>query len=218
MNNRSRFTWIGGLLLCAAAFFIGRSFFPGVLKVVLTVAAIGVALIAVVIAFFIIRAIKKSNDPANVARRERDAILSKGRSHLVKLRSMAMSIGDEEVRAVSNEICSSVDLILTTLKEQPENIPAVRQFFNYYLPTMGNILTKFVRVEKSGVPMKDMPANAVSCLRDIKTAMDKQYANLFDDDILDLTVEMDALTLACKRDGLLADDDFGQPAPVNLTL
>ena len=36
--------------------------------------------------------------------------------------------------------------------------------------------------------------------------MEKQYKNLFEDDALDLTVEMNALLLACKRDGLLPDE------------
>jgi len=37
--------------------------------------------------------------------------------------------------------------------------------------------------------------------------MEKQYSSLFDDDKLDLTVDMEALTLACKRDGLLDEEE-----------
>jgi hypothetical protein len=37
--------------------------------------------------------------------------------------------------------------------------------------------------------------------------MEKQYNSLFDDDKLDLTVDMEALTLACKRDGLLEKEE-----------
>ena len=210
---------MGGLLLCAAVFFLGRSFFPSILKTILTIAAIGMVLIVAVIAVFVIRALQKSNSPEAVAKRERDGILAKGRSHLVQLRSMAMTVKDEQVKALSNEICGSVDLILKTLKSQPENIPSVRQFFNYYLPTMGNILTKFVRVEQSGVPMKDMARNAAACLGDIKLAMEKQYANLFEDDILDLSVEMEALSIACRRDGLISEDGMDIASEgINLTL
>ena len=38
--------------------------------------------------------------------------------------------------------------------------------------------------------------------------MEKQYNNLFEDDILDLTVEMKILTQMCKKDGLLTEADF----------
>ena len=39
--------------------------------------------------------------------------------------------------------------------------------------------------------------------------MEKQHDGIFDDDVLDMSVEMEALTTACKRDGLLTDEDFG---------
>ena len=218
-DNRSQFSWMGGLLACAAVFFLGRSFFPSILRTILTIAAIGMLLIVVIIAVFVIRALQKSNTPEAKAKKEQDSILAKGRSHLVQLRSMTMTIKDEQVRAKSSEGCGAVDSILKTLKSQPEDIPAVRQFFNYYLPTMGNILTKFVKVEQSGVPMGDMGKNAVSCLEDIKKAMDRQYANLFEDDMLDLSVEMEALSIAVRRDGLIPDEGFEMGAePINLTL
>lgn len=218
-DNRSQFSWMGGLLVCAVLFFVGRSFFPSILKTILTIAAIGMLIIVAVIAVFVIRALQKSNTPEAKQKKERDAILAKGRSHLVQLRSMAMTIKSEQVRSISNEVCEAVDGILKTLKSQPEDIPAVRQFFNYYLPTMGNILTKFVKVEQSGVPMRDMEKNAVSCLTDIRTAMERQYANLFEDDMLDLSVEMEALSIAVRRDGLLPDESIELAAsPINLTL
>lgn len=52
----------------------------------------------------------------------------------------------------------------------------------------------------------ELAGPVMECLGNIKSAMDKQYQNLFEDDKLDLTVEMEALTLACKRDGLLDSD------------
>ncbi|MBR2504054.1 MAG: hypothetical protein IKB62_08020, partial [Oscillospiraceae bacterium] len=62
--------------------------------------------------------------------------------------------------------------------------------------------------EESGVPAENIAESTVKCLEDIKKATEKQYAALFDDDILDMSVEMEALTIACKRDGLLTDGDF----------
>ena len=49
--------------------------------------------------------------------------------------------------------------------------------------------------------------------------MDKQYENLFQSDFLDMTVEMEAMTMACKRDGLLTEEELSSPdSEVNLTL
>ena len=45
-------------------------------------------------------------------------------------------------------------------------------------------------------------------LDDMKIAFEKQYKSLFSGDMLDLTVEIEAMTIACKRDGLLSEEDF----------
>ena len=84
----------------------------------------------------------------------------------------------------------------------------MRPFFNYYLPTLEKILIKYKEIESSGVPTEEITQSTITCLEDIKMAMEKQYNNLFENDILDLTVEMEVLTQICKRDGLLTDADF----------
>ena len=84
----------------------------------------------------------------------------------------------------------------------------VRQFLNYYLPTLASILSKYAHLEESGVPAEEEARRTQEFLQDIGGAMDKLYAGLFDDDKLDLAVEMETLTLACKRDGLIVGEEF----------
>ena len=150
---------------------------------------------------------------------EQEEILKKGRSNLSQLRIMAMRVRSTPIRTKATTICGSVEKILNVLREKPESIPAVRQFLNYYLPTLGEIITKYERVERSGVDLQDMTAKVSEYLDKIAAAMDKQYENLFQSDFLDMTVEMEAMTMACKRDGLLSDEEFTAPdSEVNLTL
>ena len=150
---------------------------------------------------------------------EQEEILKKGRSNLSQLRIMAMRVRSTPIRTKATAICGSVEKILNVLREKPESIPAVRQFLNYYLPTLGEIITKYERVERSGVDMQDMTAKVSEYLDKIDAAMDKQYENLFQSDFLDMTVEMEAMTMACKRDGLLTEEELSSPdSEVNLTL
>lgn len=150
---------------------------------------------------------------------EQEEILKKGRSNLSQLRIMAMRVRSTPIRTKATAICGSVEKILNVLREKPESIPAVRQFLNYYLPTLGEIITKYERVERSGVDMRDMTAKVSEYLDKIAAAMDKQYENLFQSDFLDMTVEMEAMTMACKRDGLLTEEELSSPdSEVNLTL
>ena len=45
-------------------------------------------------------------------------------------------------------------------------------------------------------------------LNHIQSAFGRQYDSLFAGDLLDLSVEIEVMTYACKRDGLLPDADF----------
>ena len=99
-----------------------------------------------------------------------------------------------------------IDKILQTLREKPDKIPNTRQFFNYYLPTLKEVLNKYKRIEDSGVEHTDMTRKVSNYLTDCKNAMDKQYEGLFANDILDMTVDMEAMKQAVKRDGLASEE------------
>ncbi|MBO4289659.1 MAG: 5-bromo-4-chloroindolyl phosphate hydrolysis family protein [Lachnospiraceae bacterium] len=139
---------------------------------------------------------------------EQENILSKGRTNLLELRKIITKIKDPEIHQMSNEICDVNEKILKTLREKPDKIPQVRQFLNYYLPTLGEILVKYERIERSGVPAQKSEEKVEKYLVDIKKAMEKQYENLYDDDKLDLSVEMEAMTMAAKSDGLISDENY----------
>lgn len=208
----SKLSGIGGILCLAGAialFLFLRRFFPVLSTVFLVIAGIALLLVILLVVLVIVFSRQKPEEKESAkALADVNAVLSKGRSNLMELRRLEMRVKDSRIRRLSEEICRIIDRILRTLKEQPEDIPAVRQFLNYYLPTLGSILLKYVRLEESGVPVAEITENTISCLGDIKAAMERQYANLFENDMLDLSVEMEALTLACKRDGLLTDEDF----------
>ena len=210
MKNNSSLGIIGfGAVIAAVLFFTAKGLFPvltGVLKAFLGIVVVGVIVIVVAVIYFAFR--KSDAKDAENAKAKDNSQLAKGRSSLMELRNIGLRIKNSEVRALNEDICKTVDKILSTLKKQPEDIKKLRQFFNYYLPTLTNILKKFVAIEESGVPAENIVHSTINCLGDIKKATEKQYAALFDNDMLDMSVEMEALTVACKRDGLLTDSDF----------
>ena len=182
------------------------STFAAVLRTGVVVAVILVALLVALVMFFAFWKPKATD--SEIAAGESAKTLAKGRSNLLELRQLIMRIKNQQIRRLSEEICETMDKIIRALGEQPKNMQRTRQFFNYYLPTMGEILRKYRVLEESGIPASDTTESVISSMEVIRTAMDKQYANLFDNDILDLTVEMDVLKQMCQRDGLLAEEDF----------
>lgn len=196
-----------GLIGIVILFFSAHHLFPSLTTVFLIIMGIVLLLLALLVALVVFFAFRKPKGTSGkTTGGDIETILSKGRSNLLELRQLTMRLKNQQVRSLSEDVCSAIDKILKTLKEQPEDIPAVRQFFNYYLPALGGILLSFLRLEKSGVPAADTTEKVIACLSDIRAAMEKQYVNLYNNDKLDLTVEMEVLRQMCKQDGLLAED------------
>ena len=221
-DNSSGLLGFIGLVGALIAFFVLRQFFPSLANALLFVGGIALLLLVLLVVVVMYFALKK---PKKGSSQERDAvnrqILAEGRKNLMQLRCLSMEVKDSGVRTISVETCGVIEKILKELKEQPENIADVRQFLNYYLPTQGKILKKYVHLETNGIPSGELREHTRGYLTEIKQAMEKQYKNLFEDDLLDLSVEMKALTLACKRDGLLTEEDFKlqeEEAGIRLTL
>jgi 5-bromo-4-chloroindolyl phosphate hydrolysis protein len=169
------------------------------------IAAVIILVLIGLVIYFSVTGTKEKNDPDSPS-----AVLSKARADLMELRRMQVQIKNRGIANLCRELTDIGEKILAALKQKPNVVSDTRQFLNYYLPTLGKILTSYVRLEESGSMTEELQNNTVTHLGEIKKAMEKQYSSLFDDDKLDLTVDMEALTLACKRDDLLDDKESGE--------
>lgn len=142
---------------------------------------------------------------------EESAVINNGRQDLMAIRRKLVTIKNNEIRTKGNTVCSTMDRVFKILREKPEKIPNTRQFLNYYIPTVGKVISKYQRMEANGVPTGDMTEKMKKFLDDVNVAMDQQCTHLYEDDKLDMSVNMEAMTMAIKRDGLLDENDF----PVN---
>ena len=204
-DNRSGITGILGIAVCAGLFLTARKFFPSLATLMLWLAGIAAVVIVVLIGlviYFSVTGSKEANDPNRPA-----AVLSKARADLMELRRMQVKVKERDILSLCREITDTGERILSALKQKPDAVSDARQFLNYYLPTLGKILTSYVRLEESGSLTDELKNSTATHLGEIRKAMEKQYNSLFDEDKLDLTVDMEALTLACKRDGLLDEEN-----------
>jgi len=141
---------------------------------------------------------------------EQNKLLTSGKKTVSEIRNRLAAVQDPGIRESGSSICSTCDKIFKTLAEQPKSITAARQFLTYYLPTINLVLEKYLKVEKSGTDSGKMTVKVSNYLKDINKALDTFYTKLFEDDKLDLTVEMEAMTMAVKRDGLITDNELMQ--------
>lgn len=207
-ENKSGIFGLLSIIGCFAAFFVLKKLFPALATVLLIGAVLFVLVMIAVVILVIIWAFRKPEDELEPSASKQTAFLQKeGRKVLIEIRRTVMKLKNQEIRLQSEKICETANKIIGEVKNHQENISGVRKFFDYYLPTLGKILKNYEKLESAGVVKEETTQSTIQCLAEIQMAMDKQYENLFDKMELDLTVEMEVLSMICKRDGLIPDED-----------
>lgn len=217
-NRFSGILGIIGVIGCLAAYFILKNIFPVLAMTLLVGSILYVVFIIAVIVAVIEMAFKKPTEKEGDQTLGEVTILQKeGRAKLIELRRIGMQIKHQTIRKENNEICDAANKIIGELKNNKESVPEIRSFLNYYLPTLGKILKNYEKLEDSGVVEEEMTKNTIKCLGNIRAAVEKQYQNLFEKYVLDMTIEIEALTLACKRDRLILEDDESEDEKITST-
>ncbi|MEE0801446.1 MAG: hypothetical protein U0L91_09230 [Gemmiger sp.] len=149
--------------------------------------------------------------PAEESADEPEKFRQEGAEFLSYLRCCTGRLGqdtDEELTTMQKN-CSA---ILGFVHNHPEQLPRVRRFRDYYLPTTRKLLDV-----AQGLPGPDT-RNAQTIRRDItgilhtlNTAFATLYDTLLQDVSLDVSTEIDALEAMLGRDGLTStfESDFG---------
>ncbi|MBQ5953440.1 MAG: 5-bromo-4-chloroindolyl phosphate hydrolysis family protein [Lachnospiraceae bacterium] len=208
-NNGGSSTGILALIAVIAILF---GVFGGGLSAVLAVLGGALGLIVLIVAAVMFFAFKGSSEEADQAAQRGQTILStdeaqtlaNARHQVTDIRMLNTRIDDPEIRRRSNEVCDIMDKLLKAMKEDPKKISDGQMFLQYYLPTQKEILTKYERIEESGVAAKDQLAEKVlEHLYNIKTATQKQLGNVFDDAVFDVDAEIELMKQSMREDGLM---------------
>ena len=91
------------------------------------------------------------------------------------------------------------------LKENEEGntCQGFSQFENYYLPTFRKTVENYSMMEGKGVTTLKHREDMLAYLKSCDEAFSRIYSSMFDDDIMDMKVQMEAMNLTFRRDGLL---------------
>ena len=206
-NNRSGFSLGAALIGCGAAWLLCRKFLPSMAGILLRIFGIvAIVLVLLVIAVVVAAFWKPKKTPEQEREEAERAILKQARLDVMAVRTASMRIKDPQIRQSGSEISGTLDRILKTLEQNPNDLPHARRFLRHSLPMLSGILKKYQVLEQSGIPAETVRIQTVDCLRDLEQAAQKQYENLFADDIVDITAEMEVLTAYCRQNGLLEEE------------
>lgn len=208
-ENTTGIVGILGIALCVGILAAAKVFFPSLFTVLVWVLGIIVLLMIILGAVVIWFAFKKPKaGPEAEKAAKRNEIISEAKNKVMSVRRTCMAIKNVEIRNSGIKVCMKADKIIGVVRQKTSLVSDNRQFFSYYLPMFGSIVEKYEKVEKSSVADAEMTEKVLEHLKNLEIAFEKQYKSLYAGDMLDLSVEMEAMSIVCKRDGLLSDVDF----------
>lgn len=148
---------------------------------------------------------KKSYGP------EIDPIVEEGNRALSEMGRLYMSIKDDSVRSKINEIMRITDKIMQDAIEDPSDIPQIKKFFRYYLPTTIKLLNAYDRMGSQGIEGEniDKSMKNINDMLDVAIeAYKKRLDSLFENQALDIETDIDVMNQMLSREGLTNEKDF----------
>lgn len=148
---------------------------------------------------------KKSYGP------EIDPILEEGNKALSEMGRLYMSIKDTEVRVKINEIMRITDKITQDAIEDPSDIPQIKKFMNYYLPTTIKLLNAYDRMSAQGIEGENLDKSMKSINEMLDSAIEaykKRLDSLFENQALDIETDIKVMNTMLAREGLSGTKDF----------
>lgn len=130
---------------------------------------------------------------------------------LKKIRCLDDEIQDEAVSAKIRRIESITRHIFTYISERPQKKSQPRMFMNYYLPTTLKLLESYKCIEQVGVAgqnMQETKRNIEKIMDMLVVGFEQQMDQLFKDESMDITSDIEVLEQMMNRDGLTTHSDF----------
>ena len=124
---------------------------------------------------------------------------------VMHLRELNNSIADISISAKVERIEELTAKIFRTVEENPQKLPHIRKFMDYYLPTTKKLLGSYVTMEKQGISGENISAakeNISRTLDTLASGFEQQLDRLFRVDVIDISADINVIENMMKLDGL----------------
>ena len=136
---------------------------------------------------------------------ELDALAAERDRALSEMRRLNDSIADAKLSAQIDHMEDVTEKIFSHVASNPQKLPQIRKFLNYYLPTTLKLLNAYDRMDAAGVS----GANIDGTMGKIETMMDtvvqafeRQLDALFGDEALDISTDITVMENMLAREGI----------------
>lgn len=143
---------------------------------------------------------------------EVQAVVDEGERAHRELQHLYASIPDLAVKKKVQEIMDVSDKIIRDAIEDPGDVPQIKRFLDYYLPTTIKLLNAYDRMGAQGIEGSNISGTMQSINEMLDTAIDaykKLLDSLFANQAMDIETDINVMNTLLKREGFSASGEGG---------
>lgn len=145
-------------------------------------------------------------DPAEKQRR---LAAEEGKEYIRRIRSVNVDIPGEDISGKLYRLERICTRIFEHIDDNPDKLPDIRKFMNYYLPTTLKLVETYYEFSIQPVQGENITAakkEIEEVLDNINGAFEKMFDKLFEEDALDISTDISVLSTMLAQEGLLEDE------------
>ena len=126
-----------------------------------------------------------------------------------QIKSLIPKVENTETKQNLKEINETINKILEEVEKNPKKEKRLNNFFDYYLPVLIKITTRYDEIENTRLTSKDekeFMTKAQNLIKDTNKAFKTILSHLYQKDIIDTDADMKVYELMMKADGIVEDN------------
>lgn len=181
-------------------------------------AAAASAVVAVIARLFcrdVTETVEIPEEPETTGNVALDKAIAEGDAAIKTMRALNDSIQDETISGQIDRLEEVSGRIFQYVKENPEKLPQIRKFMDYYLPTTLKLLRSYEQLGRQGVSGENISGTmekVEGMMSTIVLAFEKMLDGLFGEQAMDIATDIAVLDNMMAREGLTDGDELHQAA------
>lgn len=126
-----------------------------------------------------------------------------------QIKTLIPKVENIETQKDLKEINETINKILEEVEKNPKKEKSLNNFFDYYLPVLIKITTRYDEIENTRLTSKNekgFMTKAQNLIKDTNKAFKTILSNLYQKDIIDTDADMKVYELMLKADGIVEDN------------
>lgn len=126
-----------------------------------------------------------------------------------QIKTLIPKVENTETQKDLKEINETINKILEEVEKNPKKEKSLNNFFDYYLPVLIKITTRYDEIENTRLTSKNekgFMTKAQNLIKDTNKAFKTILSNLYQKDIIDTDADMKVYELMLKADGIVEDN------------